>query len=37
MFGFREWLSNWEDLAEFEIVPVMTSSEAHEKVLGRQR
>ena len=31
---FREWIEKWEDLVEFEIVPVMTSSEAHEKVLG---
>ena len=33
---FREWLNKWEDLVEFEIVPVITSNEAHEKVLGRQ-
>jgi hypothetical protein len=32
---FREWLNEWEDLIEFEIVPVMTSNEAHQKVLGR--
>jgi len=23
-----EWLSRWEDLVEFEVVPVMTSAEA---------
>ncbi len=33
----REWMNKWEDLVEFEIVPVMTSKEAHEKVLGRQQ
>jgi hypothetical protein len=31
---FREWLNKWEDLIEFEIVPVMTSNEARRKVLG---
>ena len=25
---FREWMSQWEDLMEFEIVPVITSKEA---------
>ncbi len=25
---FREWTLSWEDLIEFEIVPVRTSSEA---------
>ena len=24
----REWASNWEDLVDFEIVPVRTSAEA---------
>lgn len=24
----QEWISNWEDLVEFEIVPVVTSKEA---------
>ena len=24
----REWTANWEDLAEFEMVPVRTSAEA---------
>ncbi len=33
----REWMNKWEDLVEFEIVLVMTSNEAHEKVLGRQQ
>ncbi len=25
---FREWVACWEDLVEFEIVPVVTSREA---------
>ena len=24
----REWISNWSDLVEFEIIPVVTSAEA---------
>ena len=27
---FRQWVECWEDLVEFEIVPVMTSREAAE-------
>jgi hypothetical protein len=23
-----QWISNWQDLVEFEIIPVMTSAEA---------
>ena len=30
----RHWIKKWEDLVEFEIVPVMSSREAHERVLG---
>ena len=29
---FSEWTSHWLDLVEFEIVPVLTSSEASETV-----
>ncbi len=29
---FDEWISNWKDLADFEISPVMTSAEAAEKI-----
>ena len=28
------WTSRWSDLVNFEIVPVVTSSEAAEKILG---
>ena len=24
----REWIANWDDLADFEVVPVRTSAEA---------
>lgn len=28
---FREWTAKWEDLVEFEIIPVMRSEEAAER------
>ncbi len=28
---FDEWIANWNDLADFEIVPVVTSLQAREK------
>jgi len=28
---FDEWIANWNDIVEFEIVPVITSSEAAER------
>ena len=31
----KEWISNWNDLADFEIIPVITSSQAKEKVLKK--
>ncbi len=30
---FDEWTANWNDLMDFEIFPVMSSSEAAEKIL----
>jgi hypothetical protein len=33
---FQEWISHWDDLVEFEIVPVLTSKEASER-LGKNR
>ena len=29
---FRQWTDRWQDLVEFEIVPVVTSKEAAESV-----
>lgn len=31
----NEWISNWNDVADFEIYPVMSSSEAAEQVAPR--
>ena len=31
---FDEWTARWSDLAEFEVVRVLTSAEAGERVLG---
>lgn len=28
----NQWLERWEDLVEFEVVPVITSSEAMERM-----
>ncbi len=30
-----QWMSNWSDLVEFEVYPVMTSKEAAEKIAPR--
>ncbi len=30
----EEWISNWNDLADFEIIPVITSAQAKEKILN---
>ena len=31
----REWTGNWDDLVEFEIVPVQTSAEAAAAIAPR--
>ena len=31
----NEWISHWSDLADFEIIPVITSAQAKEKVFSR--
>jgi hypothetical protein len=31
---FDEWTARWSHLAEFEIVPVMSSAEARRRALG---
>lgn len=31
----REWIANWEDLVEFEVVPVRTSAEAAAAIADR--
>lgn len=30
----QEWIDNWKDLCDFEIVPVITSVEARKRVMG---
>jgi Protein of unknown function (DUF3303) len=30
---FDEWIANWSDIGEFEIVPVLGSTEAAERAL----
>lgn len=27
-----EWMSHWDDLTDFEVIPVITSAEARERV-----
>ena len=29
-----KWISNWSDIVEFEVKPVITSQEARAKVMG---
>jgi len=31
---FNAWIASWEDLVEFEVVPVISSSEAAERALN---
>jgi hypothetical protein len=31
-----EWMANWRDLVDFEVVPVMTSSEAAGRTLDAE-
>ena len=30
----HEWISNWNDLADFEVIPVITSAQVKEKVFS---
>jgi hypothetical protein len=30
---FQEWIDNWSDLVDFEVVPVVTSAEARNLVV----
>ena len=32
---FDEWTANWNDIVDFEIFPVMSSTEAAEKIAGQ--
>ena len=33
---FRQWTANWDDLVDFEIVPVRTSAEAAAAIMAQQ-
>jgi len=30
----HEWISHWNDLADFEVIPVINSDEAKEKIFS---
>jgi hypothetical protein len=30
-----EWIANWSDLTDFEVIPVITSPEAREKIAAK--
>lgn len=30
----QQWISRWNDLADFEVIPVISSAQAKEKVFG---
>ena len=32
MDKLHEWISNWNDIVDFEVIPVITSAEARAKV-----
>lgn len=32
--GLKQWIANWNDIVDFEIIPVITSAQAKEKVFG---
>lgn len=32
--NIHEWISHWNDLADFQIIPVLTSAQAKEKILA---
>lgn len=31
---FRKWIERWQDLVEFEVIPVVSSEEANEAILN---
>ena len=32
---FGEWIANWSDIVDFEVVQVITSAEAREKITAQ--
>jgi hypothetical protein len=33
---FRQWTAHWEDLVEFQIIPVVSSEEARKAILNAE-
>jgi hypothetical protein len=33
--GMQQWISNWNDIVDFEIIPVISSAEAKEKIFSK--
>jgi Protein of unknown function (DUF3303) len=33
--SLRQWISQWDDLVDFEVAPVMTSAEAADAIASR--
>ena len=33
--NLQDWMKNWNDLAHFEIIPVLTSAEAKKRILDK--
>lgn len=33
----KQWMSNWEDLMDFEVVPVISSKEYWEVIAGKKK
>ncbi len=31
----NQWVANWSDIVDFEIIPVITSKEAAERIASR--
>ena len=32
---FQQWIARWQDLVDFEIIPVVTSKEAAQEIASR--
>lgn len=32
--GLQQWIANWNDIVDFEIIPVITSAQAKEKIFS---
>lgn len=30
----QEWIANWNDIVDFEVIPVISSAEAKKKIMG---